>query len=456
MDAYKIAIEKAAVQDEVARIRAGWGTLRTHTAKLAMSGAAIVDGIPGEPVATWPPEVPPRLLISHQQTWVPFRNRLEELRQRLATLEGEAVPRAAEVAPKVSADLKENEVRLADMEGEVARLVEQMESDRSEALALEARLGTLRDDLRKHKDLRRLTRLGSTDQAPLIDGLCPVCHQELPGSLLDTGRRAVPMSVDQNIEFLEEQVQLFEAVLANARETIATSEVRIQAHRSAIDNVRQRIRFLRETATSPGSAPSVDAVAERIQVDQRIRDLERLGAAFEDALAEFAQLADEWKRVQERRTRLPKGALSPNDDSKVRHLEESIRKQLRSYGMDSLQPETIGISRGNYEPEVAGLNLGADVSASDLIRLEWAYLLGLLETGLRFPTNHSGVLIMDEPQQQSVEDKDFRAMLRYAAGIPQAQVIVATSHERLSLLQFLDSIGVHQVNDFEGRTIART
>ena len=92
------------------------------------------------------------------------------------------------------------------------------------------------------------------------------------------------------------------------------------------------------------------------------------------------------------------------------------------YHMESLDPNAVTISRGNYEPEVSGFNLGADVSASDLIRLQWAYLLGLAEIGRSIPTNHPGLLIMDEPQQQSVEENDFRAMLVYAVSLPQIQL----------------------------------
>jgi hypothetical protein len=183
--------------------------------------------------------------------------------------------------------------------------------------------------------------------------------------------------------------------------------------------------------------------------------LEQLLAAFEDALAEFAQLADEWKQVQERRARLPKGALSANDENKVRALEGTFHRQLELYKMDSLEPRAVSISRGNYEPEVAGLNLGADVSASDLIRMEWAYLLGLLEVGLEFATNHPGILMMDEPQQQSVEEQDFRAMLEYAVNLRKGQLIIATSHGPHPLLEFLRSIGAGKTYSIEGRTIKR-
>src|SRR5438876_11279020 len=102
----------------------------------------------------------------------------------------------------------------------------------------------------------------------------------------------------------------------------------------------------------------------------------------------------------------------------------------------------LNISPGNYEPETAGLNLVADVAASDLIRLQWAYLLGLLEIGTQPSGNHPGLLIMDEPQQQSVEEGSFLAMLDYSSKLKESQVIIATSHEPTSIGAYLKKIGV--------------
>jgi len=261
------------------------------------------------------------------------------------------------------------------------------------------------------------------------------------------------MSVEQNIEFLEEQLELFRAVLANARSAIEASEVEIHAHRSEAENLRNRIRSLRETITSPGLTPSIDAISERIRLEQRITNLEYVHESFEDALAEFAQLADEWKEVEERRSRLPKGSLSDNDQNRVNVLEVSFRNQLELYHMESLDPKTVTISRGDYDPEVAGLNLSADVSASDLIRMQWAYLLGLAEASRSFSTNHLGLVMMDEPQQQSVQENDFRAMLEYARGLQNVQLVIATSDESPTLPQFLTTLGASRVHNIQGRVI---
>ena len=448
LEAYAIAVEKAAVQADMARIRGEWNTLRVQTARVATAAAGLVNAIPPDPVSSWPPDIPPQVLMPKGKEWVALPSYLASLRQSLADLKEREVPLAGSVEPRVRAELTDAQAQLAERERLVTSLVEQLEADGAEVSALKQRIDSIEDDLRKYKDVRRLRKLGSSDEPEAAKGLCPTCHQELADSLLDLGKKASPMSVEQNVSFYEEQVELFTAVLLNAQHAVQTNETHLNSHRTEIERLRERIRSLRETLVAPGSTPSIETLTERVRLENRVHSLEIVLASFEDAISEFAQLSSEWKNVQERRTRLPKGALSQNDENKVTALDASLQRQLVLYNMGSVNPHELNISRANYEPEVAGLNLGADVAASDLIRLQWAYLLGLLELGLSGSTNHPGLLIMDEPQQQSVEESAFRAMLGYAANFNKAQVIVGTSHERKSIGSFLKGIGVQNVHEF--------
>ncbi len=62
-------------------------------------------------------------------------------------------------------------------------------------------------------------------------------------------------------------------------------------------------------------------------------------------LGEFAQLASEWKSVQERRALLPKGALSESDENKINVFQDFFRRQLVLYRIGSLNPTELNISR---------------------------------------------------------------------------------------------------------------
>jgi predicted nucleic acid-binding Zn-ribbon protein len=453
LDAYATAIERAAVQEAIARLRREWTSTRAQAEKVPSSVTGMVRGIPRDPLASWPPEVPPTLTVLQRSEWVPLSAHLAALRKRLAELEAAVVPSAQEAAPRVRAELTQAEEQLSEREGLIRALLNKFEADTGEAESLKQQIDAIKDDLRKYKDVRKIRKLGSQDEPEAAKGHCPTCHQELADSLLDTGKRAVPMSVEQNISFYEEQIKLFSAVYANAQHSIEFSEKQIQGQREEVNALRERIRAIRETLVSPANTPSIETVTERIRLEQRVSVLEGLQASFDDAMSDLAQLASEWKNVQERQARLPKGALSQRDEQKLGALQNSFRRQLWLYKMGSVDVSELKISQGNYEPEIAGLNLGADVAASDLIRLQWAYLLGLLEIGTQLSGNHPGLLIMDEPLQQSVEEEDFLAMLDHASKLEKSQIIIATSHERATIGAHLKKIGVKNVFEYSDNRI---
>lgn len=454
LDAYATALERIAVQDEIRRLKREWSAISSQAAKSASAITGNVRGIPLEPVASWPPEVPPTLSVMQSARWVPIADHLNRMRGRYHDLQAVEVPSTVNAEPLIREELSELEATLATQEHAVAALYEQFESDSAEAESLQQRIHGINDDLRKYKDLRKVRKMGSSDQPETVNGHCPTCHRELADSLLDTSNRATPMTVDQNVSFYEEQIQLFTAVYATAVNNIEVAQRDLRARRSEVTRLRERIRDIRETLVSASGSPSIEAISERIRLQERISRVETQQQAFDEHMAELAELSSGWLEVQERLKALPKGALSEQDQMKLSTLQDSFHRQLTQYKMGSLDVAEVKISPGSYEPEVAGVNLSADVSASDLIRLHWAYLLGLLEVGTQKSGNHPGLLILDEPQQQSVEETSSREMLRHAASQKNCQIIITTSHDR-AIDTFLKKIGVTHLVEFEDDRILK-
>jgi hypothetical protein len=449
LDAYANALERTAVEEEIKRLKREWSRARAQAEKSSSAVVGMVRGIPLEPIASWPPEIAPSLSVMRESKWVPIADFTTGLKTRLTELQGIEVPSTASAAPTIREELAKLEESLAAEERTVAALYQQFESDTAEAESLQQRIDSINDDLRKYKDLRKVRKMGSKNEPDVIGGHCPTCHQEIADSLLDTGNKTVPMDVDQNVSFYEEQIQLFTAVHSNALHAIEMAEKEIRAHRLEVTGLRERMRDVRETLVSASSSPSIEAISERIRLQDRIGRVESQQQMFDEHLAEFAELSSEWQDVQERLKRLPKGALSDADQKKISSWQHSFQHQLTQYKMGSLDIREIYISFDTYEPQVERINLKADVSASDLIRLHWAYLLGLMEVGTQPTGNHPGLLIFDEPQQQSVEENSFLEMLRHAQGEKNCQIIITTSHERDSIGAFMKQIGVKHIAEFD-------
>jgi predicted nucleic acid-binding Zn-ribbon protein len=90
------------------------------------------------------------------------------------------------------------------------------------------------------------------------------------------------MSVEQNISFYDEQLQLFEAVLENAKSAISASEAQVVAMREELVVIRSRVRSARETLTSATSSPSIEALNERLRLDSRLANSAALSDVFDD------------------------------------------------------------------------------------------------------------------------------------------------------------------------------
>jgi hypothetical protein len=153
---------------------------------------------------------------------------------------------------------------------------------------------------------------------------------------------------------------------------------------------------------------------------------------------------------------LKKAGQSAGDAQKLQHLQNLVDEQLRAYGFQSLKPESIEISPTRYTPVREGFNLGHDISASDMVRLIWSFLIGLLEMGRAEPNHHPGILMFDEPRQQDAAEVSFRELLGRAAGARDAnqQVIFATSEDPSSLTHMLEGVP-HNLRIFDGWVIDR-
>lgn len=135
---------------------------------------------------------------------------------------------------------------------------------------------------------------------------------------------------------------------------------------------------------------------------------------------------------------------------------EVIREQVAIYGFSTFPPPELEISHENYRPQREGFEIGFEMSASDTIRLKWAYQLALLEVARETRTHHAGLVIFDEPQQQKTARISFKKLLDRAATAAASgqQIIFETSEDRDQLEDFLSGLDCHFL-PFDGPIVRR-
>jgi hypothetical protein len=252
---------------------------------------------------------------------------------------------------------------------------------------------------------------------------------------------------------IRDQMGTFGKMLNDVDEVIEAKESDVEAIMNRIKDLNALIRALKKTLKSDGRIPSVAAVQEQLQIDARLLVVQGVIVKFEEIMKALKGLSDEWGTVQGRLKTLADVNLSADDERKLKHLESSFVAQLREYNFSSFPIEEIGIGRESYRPSRDGYDIGL-TSASDTIRMIWAYLLGMLEVGRKEKTNHLGFVVFDEPRQQGAEAPSFDALLRRAeeSGNVGQQVIFTTSDEKSLLENILKDLDCNYVR-FDGKVL---
>lgn len=408
------------------------------------------DGLVGQGLITvrlpetltvaWPPQQRPVVAEARDEGWVAVEELLPQLRAEHQRLEAEEVPRAQAVAAETELQLRdalEESDRLRQLG---ALLREDVLRDREELHSIQARLEALREDLREHEDVVTLRRLGS-EELERIHGDCPVCHQQLPASLLGTDSPVRTLSPEDTVAYIRQQVELFCAMERDSERSVRAKRERYAALQGRAAEVRSTIRALRSTLTAPEGTPSAEVIARRIRLSDRIERLNAVTERFLELLGGLDRLADDAREVRAALAQLPSDRLSDTDREKLKLLQSSFITQLHEYDFGSFSDERLTISLDDYRPRREEFDLQADISASDSIRVVWAYLLGLLEVDAEIDTNHPGLLVLDEPRQQSTKEVSFGALLRRAGSDAAGhQIIFATSEDLGSLQGMLEDV----------------
>jgi hypothetical protein len=452
LDQQRVEKIRDQLERESFEIKAEWSIAVRSYEAAAGNANGVVRDLPRQPVADWPPAVPPQIAIAVGDSTATIAEVLTASRAELRKVTEEEIPRVEQVASQLSESLSVAQQNVLAVEAVIGRLYEDIEGENANVDSIDARLSAVEEDLRHHSDLERLQALGSELGLSVAKGQCPTCRQHVDDNLVE---QRETMSIEENITLLKKQKATLQAMRVDAERVLGMRQARLQASRERVDELRGTVRSIRRALTADGRAPSEAAIRARLHLEQKVKTLAAAAEASDRAVTRLDELATSWRRVQGERAKL-RDELSPDDQHKLELLERSVVSQLGEYQFQSFPPRELHISRSIFRPvrEDFDLSSGFELSASDMIRLIWAYLLGFLEVARSAATNHPGVLVLDEPRQQSASRVSFATFLGRASRASAAgqQVIVATSEERAVLEGALQGVP-HSLHSVDGRIL---
>ncbi len=354
---------------------------------------------------------------------------------------------------------KELETQLETLENSLIQKQASLAQSRSEYFEeknnikeLKERIEFIDTDIKKNQDISILKKYGADQDVSLVQGICPTCQQQIEDTLLE--QSVPPLSIERNIAFLKQQKQAATILLESSQKALKVKGPIYEARKSELEETRKKIRDLKRDLVSSVTTPRVSVVRELIEKESLLERSENVRETYETEIKKLTELSEQWRDILKREAELPKDAFSDLDNQKLDRFSELFRSFILEFGFTSVAPGTIGISLDNYRPTLEDFEMYFDASASDNIRLLWAYTIALQELRKYYETNHLGITFFDEPGQQEIRASSRQAFYKIIGEMDyhQNQVIVSTSDDSKRLIKMLQGID-HKFYDFGEKVI---
>ena len=442
LDNFKLEEEKALNEQLINRLQTTWTDNVADLLAAVRAAGVMVRGVPKALHVSFEPQ--------HASLWV--------------KVEGEDVPVPSAVSTKTTQWYAIEDRRKQGPVSASPDVIERIDVEttkldllmaRYEALSSESRLRTsslsefrellqeAESDLRKNKTTHKLHELGASMQLATAEGHCPTCGSEVENTLVPHTDGVAPMDLQSNIDYLEAQIRMLKRQILGLESALSESAGSLSTLAKEANEQRSYVLNLRKNVSQSDATLEAD-VRKQISLENDIRVLQaaqsRLVKFLEQAGALVTQLADALAAQK----KFPSDLYSKADHIKISLFEKNFRANAQSFGYTSAEIDEVRINTGTLQPALGDITLRAvlqknvksESSASDFVRLIWAFLLAIYQTSSSrdYPGNHPGVLLFDEPGQHSMSEHSQKALVNMLSGSRQLQSVLAASFDESAQL----------------------
>ena len=452
---HEIEVARQRIESRVKSSQASWIALVEEANRLAGLVSGRVEGMPTDPDLNWM-EDSTYLFIPEGKEWVSVEDLASRLEQALKEERATRIPTAGKDTREAGEELARVLLELETLRATRHELTSNLTAERAQQRATVRRLRNIQEDLQRHKDAAKILSIGGEIGLSLNPDRCPTCHQRISDTLLGPDAMDQPMSLEDNHAFLLKQRDLFSNLQARSASLVGKQEKEVTLLGERIARSYARQRALQDTLGSASETPSTAAIQHRVELQARLDSLGKVNAAFSRIISHLAAQREEFRAIKAEEEALPPPGLPRRDKERLRNLRASIVSQLVEYGFSTFRAEDIQLAEDAYRPIREGFEIGFELSASDAIRLKWAYQLALLEsTNDLEEAHHPGLLIFDEPRQQETAPVSFHSLVARASRIPKnLQILFTTSEDKATLRRAIAELDLHFI-DLTGYLLQR-
>lgn len=435
LDVYRLELRRQQLTDQLTTNAQEWRACLEEAERSTRRAGGRIEALPPKQTSIPDELAQAHVLIAENTEWLQLGLLMSRLRARALALSNDSIPDVGNSAKGLAEELSQASQRADDLNTTRLSAYSAKLLKDADISSLGRRIKSLEEDLQKNLDVQKLQRF-SGSAADMTPDRCPTCEQALIDTLLRQEALSAVMPIEDNIEYLRSELRMFKDILAREQEAITVLNRNIEASDKELTELYARIRSLRTDLVSPNTSPSVAAIEERVRTENRVRELEEIETAFQNTIDRLKGISREYARLLAEQASLPREKLSKTDSAKLSQLTKIVREEAKQFGFSTFDPDEVSISDDSYRPQKEGFEIGFETSASDAIRLKWAYQLGLLELASREKTNHPDLLVFDEPRQQSSARVSFQRLLERASSAKaRGQQVLFSTSEDLTVLQ---------------------
>ncbi len=298
-------------------------------------------------------------------------------------------------------------------------------TEKENAIDISEQIDIISNDLLSNETEKKLENMGSEENFNIANNICPTCKHSVE-SLLPANIPEEIMSLDKNIEFLKGQKKLFILQKDSISKYILQLEKEQSILSREINDVSENIIALKGILIEDSRLPSKIEITEKINIEIKLKEIKEIEIIRNDIIHIFIQLKNDWDTYTSNKKSY--SIDFPQEDlTKIEKLEILFRKNIKLFNFTSNNVDLINIDIDTYFPKINSFKLKSDSSASDFIRTIWAYYISLLELSNTYNLNHLGLIIIDEPAQQTVDSSDIHNLLKKFNSLKNNQIIMSTS-----------------------------
>jgi len=329
-------------------------------------------------------------------------NHLNNLEKEIAQLSDIINPKIMNISNSLKKELKALDKLIYKFKNQKDELLARYYSEKEQLKVLQIRSKDIILELDENKTLLKLKNMGGDISKSINSSTCPTCGNDIDSTVFNQNHKLNIMSIEDTITQLESEKTLLKFSAKAQEGVVEKLDNNILRYDERIEKIMNRIRDIKSDLTDSKYSLSKSHINKLIYYKIEKSKYSALNKKILNYKQRLIKVGLIWSKRKADLDLIPDDFLSYEDLKIIKKFEIDLKSMLHDFKYDSTNPSRIKINNDTYLPQINNYDVHADSSASDTIRIIWAYIIALKKRAIK--ANRSfGFLVLDEPAQQNTD-----------------------------------------------------